>query len=112
MGEEGCLRPGSYARNTLCAMASLGDADGSGRLGYLKCLGGLTKLRHLHGNAYAKTDETKPTLGWAEARWVASHCSELEMAEFFSESEEPTESFVWLRVEPKNGKLIYSINLF
>ncbi|KAF8944252.1 hypothetical protein BGZ47_004485 [Haplosporangium gracile] len=58
----------AYFNNTFSALLSLGDANGSGRPGYLECLAGLTKLRELRGSVRTNTEDTKVTMGWSEAR--------------------------------------------
>ncbi|KAK3847984.1 MAG: hypothetical protein J3R72DRAFT_518699 [Linnemannia gamsii] len=88
---------GHYADNTFPTMLSLRDVDGSGKPGYLEYLSRSTKLRQLRGSVYANTCETKVTIGWPEARWMASHWPELEVAEFFSNEDETMEPIVWLK---------------
>ncbi|KAF9134075.1 hypothetical protein BGW39_008148 [Mortierella sp. 14UC] len=106
MDGQGRLRRGFYSDNTFPAMLSLGNAGGSGRPGYLECLGGLTKLQRLKGSVYANTDETKVTMGWPEARWMASHWPEMVVAELFPEGGEATAPFMWLMEQRKGMDLV------
>ncbi|KAG0073635.1 hypothetical protein BGZ90_011425, partial [Linnemannia elongata] len=73
----------------------LGSGSGSGgqrgeRPGYLNWFGVLTKLKGLGGSFSANTDGTRVTMGWAEARWMASHWQYVEAAVFFEQDEELT----------------------
>ncbi|KAF9082396.1 hypothetical protein BGX23_012508 [Mortierella sp. AD031] len=97
----------NYKKKTFPAMLTLSD-EGSRRHGYLALLGGLTKLRELRGSVYANTDETKVTMEWLEAQWMASHWPKLEVAEFFRQDEDPTEPFKWLQKQYTGRQLVLS----
>lgn len=113
--------PDGYFRNTLPVSVlslggnaatdeELGSELGSGgqqggRPDYLNWLGGFTKLMELQGSFNANTDETKVTMAWAEARWMASHWQDLEVVEFFEQDEEPTEPFLRLKEQCKDRLL-------
>ncbi|KAF9156325.1 hypothetical protein BG015_005978 [Linnemannia schmuckeri] len=95
----------AYVNNTFPALLSLGDIDRSGRPGYLECLAGLTKLRELRGSVRTNTEETKVTMGWSEAKWMATHWPNLEIAEFFGKDDKLTDPFLWLQDQSKGAKL-------
>ncbi|KAF9123439.1 hypothetical protein BGW39_008970 [Mortierella sp. 14UC] len=67
-----------YRRNNFPGMLSLGD-EYTGGPGYLDLLGGLIKLKKLQGSVLATTDQTRRTMGWPEARWMARHWPDLEV---------------------------------
>ncbi|KAF9340906.1 hypothetical protein BGZ91_011911 [Linnemannia elongata] len=82
----------------------------NGYTGYLRLLGGLTKLKELRGSVSATTEETKYQMTWGEVRWMAGHWPNLEFAEFFEADEEPRKEFLWLQKQSKGAKLVLSAN--
>ncbi|KAF9098247.1 hypothetical protein BGX23_006663 [Mortierella sp. AD031] len=80
------------------ALLSLGDEE-SGRPGHLELLGGLTKLEELCGSVDTNNEETTVTMGWKEARWMASHWPALKLADFVDSEKELREPFEWFRKE-------------
>ncbi|KAG9068226.1 hypothetical protein KI688_011821 [Linnemannia hyalina] len=62
-------------------MLSLGSKK-RGRPGYLRLLGGLTKLKTLVGSVAANTKETSMTFGMDEVVWMDKHWPALERAGF------------------------------
>ncbi|KAG0279326.1 hypothetical protein BGZ95_001575 [Linnemannia exigua] len=66
------------------AMLSLGTWGPDGRPGYLRLLGGLSRLRKLYGSFQMYSDETVLTVGRAEVEFMLQHWERLEDAEFYA----------------------------
>ncbi|KAF9144003.1 hypothetical protein BGX30_014092 [Mortierella sp. GBA39] len=66
------------------------------RPGFLHHLSGLKQLKELRGSVSAETDETKVTMGWAEAKWMDQNWPKLRQADFFKYSFNVSEEFRWL----------------
>ncbi|KAF9100173.1 hypothetical protein BGX23_004001 [Mortierella sp. AD031] len=110
LNEQGFPTVTPCGQNIFPALLSLGDGE-TGRPGYLALWGRLTKLRVLRGSVNANTDEARVTMGWREARWMAAHWHELEVAEFSRKGEDPTEPLLWLQEQYKEHRLMVSPKL-
>ncbi|KAF9126704.1 hypothetical protein BG015_004653, partial [Linnemannia schmuckeri] len=90
----------TYHRSTFPAMLSLPDTTNTttvpGRPGFLHLLAGLKKLETLEGAVDVNEEETKVTVGWAEARWMDENWPLLRMATFAMNSSHMTPPFRWL----------------
>ncbi|KAF9931939.1 hypothetical protein FBU30_009234 [Linnemannia zychae] len=80
------------------AMLNL-DNEQLDRPGFLDLLQGLSKLEELCGTVNTNSKETKMTMGWDEARWMARHWPRLKVAEFARSKDELREPFKWLSAE-------------
>ncbi|KAG0267201.1 hypothetical protein BGZ95_002898 [Linnemannia exigua] len=113
LNSQGQLDEGAYDINlSFPAMLNLPDtATEGGRPGYLDHLSGLKQLSWLEGSVYAGTEETKVTMGWAEARWINQNWPRLSQANFFSHQSEVREPFAWLykRRKEDGGVLPYVV---
>lgn len=72
------------------------DTTVPGRPGFLHLLAGLSMLESLLGSVCAEVEETKVTMGWAEARWMEENWPLLRMADFFNHDDNMTAPFQWL----------------
>ncbi|KAF9124093.1 hypothetical protein BGX30_001110 [Mortierella sp. GBA39] len=84
--------------STFPAMLNLQD-ERTGRPGYLDLLGGLTQLEEFRGSVNTNNEETKVTMGWEEARWMARCWPQLRVVAFAKDESELREPFAWLRRE-------------
>jgi hypothetical protein len=81
------------------AMLNLPSNDTYDRLGYLDLWRGLTQLKELRGSVNTNDKETRMTMGWEEARWMAKHWPELKVVAFARSVDELREPFLWLQKE-------------
>ena len=103
--QAGMAVMGKYFTNTFPVLLTLGDADGSGRPGFLDCLARLTKPKEIQGSVHAIAMETVVTMGLAEVHSIATHWPRLELAEFFHKNEVLTNPFAWLQDQYKDQLL-------
>ncbi|KAG0295296.1 hypothetical protein BGZ96_012069 [Linnemannia gamsii] len=73
------------------------SCEKTGRPGFLYHLAGLTKLETLLGSVSVTAEETKETVGTAEAVWMEQHWPRLKVAQFFGMEQEITEPFRWFK---------------
>ncbi|KAF9542561.1 hypothetical protein EC957_001854 [Mortierella hygrophila] len=83
---------------TFPAMLNLQDEQ-TGRPGYLDLLRGLTQLEEFRGSVNTNNEETKVTMGWEEARWMARYWPQLRVVAFAKDESELREPFAWLLKE-------------
>lgn len=93
-----------YRQSLLPGLMSLAD-DETGRRGYLRLLGKLSKLQELRGSIQATVKEGIETVGWAEVRWIYANWPDLRVGEFYSKGDEVGEHFLWLRDQRERWKL-------
>ncbi|KAK5814575.1 hypothetical protein F5H01DRAFT_26410 [Linnemannia elongata] len=93
-----------YRHNLFPGLMSLAD-DETGRQGYLGLLGGLSKLQELRGSIQAAVEKGMETVGWPEVRWMHANWPDLLVGEFYDESDDVGEHFLWLRDQRQQWKL-------
>lgn len=79
------IAPSLYPLRLLNGLSLEEEDKETGRQGFLSLLGGLKKLRVLHGSFWSGTEEPIATFGQLEAEWIVCHWPALETIDLLPE---------------------------